>query len=90
MVKSVSSPSKEKRVLMALTQRSYNRFEAEHQLHDHCLHTTVSTLQNQHGIGVQRKFESVPGFQGIETRVCRYWIAPENVDRALKLVKFWS
>jgi hypothetical protein len=86
----MKTPSKKKRVLMALTQRSYNRFEAEQQLHDHCIHTTVSTLQNKHGIVVNREFESVPGFQGIETRVCRYWIAPENIDNALKLVQFWS
>jgi hypothetical protein len=83
-------PSKKARVLLALTQSSYNRFEAERQLHDHCLHTTVSTLPNQHGIEVNRKFESVRGFMGAKAKVCRYWIAPENVDSALKLVKFWS
>ncbi len=83
-------PSKKKRVLMALTQRSFNRFEAERELHDHCLHTTVSTLQNQHGIEVNRKLETVPGYLGTDTRCCRYWIAPEHVDNALKLAKFWS
>jgi hypothetical protein len=83
-------PSKKARVLVALTERSYNRFEAERQLHDHCLHTTVSTLQNQHRIAVNREFESVRGFMGAKTKVCRYWIAPENVADALKLVKFWS
>ena len=83
-------PSKKQRVLKALTERSYNRFEAERQLHDHCLHTTVSTLQNKYDIEIEREFESVPGYQGFEARVCRYWIAPEHVDTALKLVKFWS
>lgn len=83
------TPSKKKRVLMALCERSYNRFEAERQLHDHCLHTTVSTLQNKHGIEVDLELESVPGYLGIDTWVCRYWIAPENIDNALKLVKFW-
>jgi hypothetical protein len=86
----MSIPTKKKRVLQALCERSYNRFEAERQLHDHCLHTTVSTLQNQHGIEVNRKLESVPGYQGIDTRVCRYWIAPEHVGSAIKLVKLWS
>ena len=83
-------PTKKKRVLIALTERSYNRFEAERLLSDHCLHSTVSTIQNQHGIEVQRKFESVPGYRGIKTQVCRYWIDPENVEHALKTAKFWN
>jgi hypothetical protein len=83
-------PSKIKRDILGLCERSYNRFEAERLLHDHCLHTTVSTIQNKHGIQVQRKWETVPGFMGIKTRVCRYWIAPENVEQALKAAKFWS
>lgn len=82
--------SKKKRVLMALCERSYNRFEAERELADHCLHSTASTIQNQHNIPVARKWETVPGYMGIRTRVCRYWIAPEHVDDALKLAKFWS
>jgi hypothetical protein len=36
------------------------------------------------------KLEEVPGYIGIKTRVCRYWIAPENVEQALKTAKFWS
>ncbi len=83
-------PSKKRRVLLALTERSYNRFEAERELADHCLHSTASTIQNQHSVPVARKWESISGYQGIPTRVCRYWIAPEHVDSALKLVKFWS
>jgi len=83
-------PTKKKRVLIALTERSYNRFEAERLLSDHCLHSTVSTIQNQHGIEVQRKFETVPGYRGIKTKVCRYWIASDKKDDALKTAKFWS
>ncbi len=83
-------PSKKKRVLVALTQRSFNRFEAERELHDHCLHTSVSTFQNQHNIPVARKWETVPGHPGNKPGVCRYWIAPEHIDNALKLAKFWS
>lgn len=82
--------TKKRRVLIALTERSYNRFEAERLLHDHCLHATVSTLQNKHDIEVCRKFETVPGYQGAETHVCRYWIASEHVESALRLAKFWS
>jgi hypothetical protein len=90
MINSISTPTKKKRVLLALCERSFNRFEAERLLHDHCLHTTASTLQNQHGIQVERTWEAVPGYMGIKTRVCRYWIAPESVEQALKTSKFWS
>ena len=85
----ISIPSKLKRVLLAMCKLSYNRFEAERLLHDHCLHTTVSTIQNKYGIEVCRKFEEVQGYMGIKTRVCRYWIAPENVERAVKTAKLW-
>ena len=83
-------PTKKKRVLIALTERSFNRFEAEQLLSDHCLHSTVSTLQNRHGIEIQRKFETVPGFRAIPTRVCRYWVTPENIEKALKIAKLWN
>ncbi len=84
----MNTPSKKKRVLLALCNRSYNRFESERELHDHCLHTTVSTLQNDHGIPIERKREKVPGYQGIPISVCRYWIDPKNIDEALKVAKF--
>jgi hypothetical protein len=90
MTNSASTSTKKKRVLLALCKRSYNRFESERLLSDHCLHSTVSTIQNQHGIDVCRKFEEVPGYMGTKTRVCRYWIQPENVEKALKTAKFWS
>jgi hypothetical protein len=36
------------------------------------------------------RFEAVSGYQGTNSRVCRYWVAPENVERALKVAKYWS
>ena len=77
-------PKKWQRVLSALLDgRTFNRFEAEHQLSDHCLHSSVSKLQNM-GVTILREFESVPGYQGIPTRVCRYWLeqSEPNVRRA--------
>lgn len=69
-----SVPKKWQRVLSAfLDGRTFNRFESERQLNDHCLHTTVSTIQAM-GVTILRKFETVPGYQRIPTRVCRYWI----------------
>lgn len=67
-----------------LTGRSSNRFEAERLLHDHCLHSTVSTLQKLYGIQISRIAETVPGFEGNPTQCCRYWIEPEERDRIKK------
>lgn len=79
-------PQKWKRVLAALVDGiSYNRFEAECKLNDHCLHSTVSTLQRK-GITVERRDEIVPGYQGIPTHVCRYWLAVEQREKARGLL----
>lgn len=79
-------PKKWQRVLAAfLTGRSFNRFEAERQLHDHALHSTVSTLQSM-GVVIDRKMECVPGFQGLPTHVCRYRLSPASIEAARTLL----
>jgi hypothetical protein len=79
-------PFKWQRVLEAFVSgHSYNRFEAERALHDHCLHSTVSTLQAM-GVIIHRRMETVPGFQGIPTEVMRYWLAPASRQKALELL----
>lgn len=81
-------PRKWQRVLSAfLTGRSFNRFQAERELADHCLHSTVSEIQDR-GVRIGRRMETVPGFQGLPTSVCRYWIEPneENLAKARELV----
>lgn len=84
--KHTNVPKKWQRVLSAfLTGRSYNRFEAERQLHDHALHSTVSTLQSM-GVVIERKMECVPGFQGLATHVCRYKINPNSIEAAKSLL----
>lgn len=70
--------------------KSLNRFEAEHQ-HDHCLNSTISTLQNGHGIIIDREREVVPCLNGTATvSVNRYWLnnEPENLKRAQTLLSF--
>lgn len=65
-----------------------NRFEAENH-HDHCLHSTVSTLQNQHLITIASEFERVPCMGGASTvRVKRYWLetSPRNIKVARALL----
>jgi hypothetical protein len=79
-------PFKWKRVLAGLILgNTYNRFEAEKALNDHCLHSTISTLQDK-GLTVLREYENVPGFKGIPTQVRRYWIAPESLPKALEML----
>jgi len=82
-------PRKWQRVLNAFVDgKSFNRFESERLLSDHCLHTTVSTLQG-FGVTIFREFETVKGWQGIPTRVCRYWLdrSDSNLKRAHDLLK---
>lgn len=79
-------PQKWKRVLAAMAEgRSFNRFEAERALNDHCLHSTVSTIQTK-GIQIERCDEIIPGYQGIPTHVCRYWLEPSERQKAAVLL----
>ncbi|WP_024931081.1 hypothetical protein [Methylophilus sp. OH31] len=81
-------PKKWQRVLSALLDgRTFNLFEAERQLNDHALHSTVSSLQAK-GVTILREFETVPGYQGIPTHVCRYWLeqSEPNLRRASVLL----
>jgi len=73
------------RVLSAFVSgRTLNRFEAEsdRQIADHCLHSTVSEIQKRLGLVVTREWETVPGFQGEFTSVCRYWLTKEEREKA--------
>jgi len=87
----MSVPTKLERVLRYLAKgRSLNRFEAERQISDHCLHSTVSEIQAK-GIPVFRSMETVRGYQGCPARVARYRIpAKEDRDRARQLLKHMS
>lgn len=63
------------RVLAGLMSgETYNLFEAEIQLSDHSLHSTISRLQNEYGIQISRHRETVAGYESKPTSCCRYWI----------------
>lgn len=83
-------PGKNATILKAFIQgKSLNRFEAE-RLHDHCLNTTVSYLQNHHGISISRVDETVSCVNGrVTVRVKRYRLDmdPDNVQRAKSVLK---
>ncbi len=69
-----------------LTGRSFNRFEAELELHDHCLHSTVARLE-QLGVRIDRHTERVPCLGGkAMTTVKRYRLAPNFEQRAADLL----
>lgn len=84
-----SSPSKIATILQEfMSGRSLNRFEAE-RLHDHCLHTTVASLEG-YGIRIEREWERVPCLGGTAwTRVKRYWLgkAAENLQAAPRVLE---
>lgn len=72
--------------------KSLNRFEAEYH-HDHCLNSTISDLQNNHGIEFHRDRESVPCLGGMATTsVNRYWLStkPDNIKRTHDLLAYWE
>ncbi|NOQ76187.1 MAG: hypothetical protein GQ475_00055 [Methylococcaceae bacterium] len=54
------------------------RFDAERQLHDHCLPSTISAIQQQYSVKVSREYVTVPGYLGKPTRCCEYWIELEE------------
>lgn len=79
-------PKKWARVLQALIDgRSLNRFEAETDLHDHCLPSTIAAIQAR-GVAICRREEVVPGFQGLPTRCVRYWLPEESRAAARRLL----
>jgi hypothetical protein len=77
------------RILVSGT--SLNRFDAERH-HDHCLHSTVSTVQD-FGIVIDRRWETVPCLRGRSTVRCkRYWLntSPDNIAAARALLAIWE
>ena len=86
-------PSKIARVLHRLCcGAKFTRFDAEKQLNDHVLNTTISDLANDYGMNIAREWVTVPGYQGNPTRCCRYSIIsdPENLESAYRLLKSWG
>lgn len=65
---------------------SLNRFQAEHH-GDHCLPTTVSDLQKRYWIEFQRKQENVPTRFGRTTRVSRYWLEGDHLEKARAIIR---
>lgn len=80
--KRIKSGTKLASVLAAFAAgQSLNRFEAYARLHDSVLNTTVSEIQKR-GIRVSRCDEVVRGYRGSTVHCSRYWLEPEERERA--------
>ena len=71
--------------LLRLLDKPAHRFDAE-RWHDHCLHSTVSTLKHKFGIEIDSEFISVPNFLGEHTAVKRYTVAGNSRIAAHQLL----
>nr|WP_155986365.1 helix-turn-helix domain-containing protein [Thioalkalivibrio sp. ALE9] len=73
-------------MLKALAEgERFHRFKAERRLHDHCLHSTISALERR-GLRIARRWITVRGFQGFDTRVVLYWLEPDQRQYAWTLL----
>jgi len=76
-------PTKLERVVAYLaTGRSLHRFEAEREVNDHCLPSTMRDIKHGLGIAYRVTYETVPGWNGHPTRVARYWLGEEEQTKA--------
>lgn len=86
-------PTKIARVLHGFCMgRAYTLFEAQEELHDRSLHSTVSALKNEHRVAFIKKWVTKKGYQGHPTRCVLYRIDPtfENLSHCLFLLKSWG
>lgn len=62
-----------------------HRFQAE-KLGDHCLPSTISSLQRKYRIHFRRKLITVTNRYDTETRVALYWLEGEDLERARTVI----
>lgn len=80
--------TKWRRVLAALADgRRLHRFQAERQLHDHCLHSTISAISQKTGLRIERRTIEVAGYMGLPVRVSQYWLADDERRRARAILR---
>lgn len=80
-------PCKIHRILAAFARgESLNFIEAQRLYSDRSLHSTVSEIQRDYNIIVNRETEVISGFMGLPTRCRRYWMEPEQRKKARKLL----
>jgi hypothetical protein len=73
--------------LKYLMRRSMIQPEAHELYGESCLHTTISTLWNKHGIAFKRVAETYGSF---DARFTRYTLIEESRERATKLISSYT
>lgn len=67
-------------------QRGLTCFEAVRECNDYVLRSTVSDLQREYGIRIDRAETKVFNSYGGVTRCARYWISEDQRPKALELL----
>ena len=81
----IKPQTKIERILQAFTTgRSLHRFQA-FALRDTCLHSTVSALEKGHNLLFKRRTVIIDR-QGDLVRVTEYWLHPDSLDKAVKVL----
>lgn len=87
----IPAPTKIARVLMhLLSGQSLNRFEAERNLGDHTLNSTISALHNDYGLSFARVPEKVPTRWGKPCEVIRYSLPESQLEKARQALAMMS
>jgi len=87
--KQLKSSTKKFKILSEFARgRKLHRFIAE-PIGDHCLHSTVSTIESEHSLEFSRERITVPTRFGT-TNVTLYWFDADNQAKAQQLVSFLS
>jgi hypothetical protein len=81
-------PTKLKRVTQRLMEGPLDFIQAQQQVNDRSLHSTVAQLQRDYGIEIHRRRIKRPGYQGIPTPCCEYRILPGQFGKAKKAMEF--
>jgi hypothetical protein len=81
----ITKNTKEYRAGLAfLNGARMTRSDAWNLIGDSCLNTTVSTLQNKHGIRIDREWIDAPTRYGETTQIKRYWLAESSRTRLIE------
>jgi len=71
--------------LLHLTRGPHHRFDAE-RWGDHALPSTVSSIERDYGLVIEREWREVPTRFGRPCRVKEYWVGCTSLDAAMRLV----
>lgn len=77
-------------LLIQRGQRGLTQPEAYSAYHESCLHTSISSLQQQHGLQIARLPDKATVVHYGQKAFNRYWLADENqVEKATNLLNYY-